>query len=318
MATISILNLHESRISLGPQDGRSQSPLQTLADESYFENNLERLNYESNIEKQEINKQKHQKILDFKRQQSSNYLKRWDEYRDTKLTLVRNFLRVLKSQSRMKMWISIVQMQKNTKMICTNAQQRIDDMNRKFASYMMSIMFKTRFYMRYSKRLGGDVMFREKNRLRQSITFLTGFIEVQANETSSNLIYEFLHERKTVVTLIEKMGVLQSKLLSINRVCRERIVASENRFLLLMELTQQELQNLKFIYQKVAKDKSRKKAGTKFLKILQEFDSESEPLQNALRLYQKKLRTDHMLYYCICYYCRVLKEIKELEGSKDQ
>ena len=136
------------------------------------------------------------------------------------------------------MWISIVQMQKNTKMICTNAQQRIDDMNRKFASYMMSIMFKTRFYMRYSKRLGGDVMFREKNRLRQSITFLTGFIEVQANETSSNLIYEFLHERKTVVTLIEKMGVLQSKLLSINRVCRERIVASENRFLLLMELTQ--------------------------------------------------------------------------------
>lgn len=25
-----------------------------------------------------------------------------------------------------------------------------------------------------------------------------------------------------------------------------------------------------------------------------------------------------MLYYCICYYCRVLKEIKELEGSKDE
>ena len=93
-------------------------------------------------------------------------MKRWDEYRDTKLTLVRNYLRVLKSQSRLKMWIKIMQMAKNTKMITSNAQLRIDNMKRLFASYMMGIMFKTRFYKRYARQLGGDVEYREKNRMR--------------------------------------------------------------------------------------------------------------------------------------------------------
>jgi hypothetical protein len=134
------------------------------------------------------------------------------------------------------MWISIVQMQKNTKMICNNAQQRIDEMNRKFASYMMSIMFKTRFYMRYSKRLGGDVLFREKNRMRHSIILISRQVEVPAIETSNQLVYEFLFERKTVTTLISKMGLLEDKLLFINRVVRDRLVISENRFLSLMDL----------------------------------------------------------------------------------
>ena len=77
---------------------------------------------------------------------------------------------------------------------------------------------------------------------------------------------------------------------------------------------------MKLIYQKISKEskeKARKKAGSKFLKILQDFDVESSQMKETLVHYQKKLRTDHMLYFCICFFCKVLNEIDELDGTTD-
>jgi hypothetical protein len=44
---------------------------------------------------------------------------------------------------------------------------RVEHMQFVFASFMLGISFKVRFYRRYCKKLGWDLMHREKNRLRR-------------------------------------------------------------------------------------------------------------------------------------------------------
>lgn len=57
---------------------------------------------------------------------------------------------------------------------------------------MIGIMFKVRFYRRYARQQGGDLYFRELNRVRQRFTFYSHVLQDPYQDRCQKLIFKFL------------------------------------------------------------------------------------------------------------------------------
>jgi len=84
------------------------------------------------------------------RAKNADKLTRWEQYRDHKVELVKNYIALLKEHRRIKTWVSIVQGHAMLVSICQNAHARLEDCKRRFATFLLAIRYKVRFYMRYS------------------------------------------------------------------------------------------------------------------------------------------------------------------------
>ena len=188
-------------------------------------------------------------------------------------------------------------------------------MSRLFSTYLLGISFKIRFYKRYSTQLGRDVWFREKNRMRRQFAFQALIMQDQVVDDSRVIICQFLQKRETTVTLLDGMEVLRVKIQFIAKSLKQRYIESGNRLLSLKEIMQRECTNLKMFYERASKDKNRKKAGTKFLKLLEEIDLGSKAAHDICLSYQKKLQIDHMLDYCIYHFCKAKQDIQDLTSK---
>ena len=61
----------------------------------------------------------------------------------------------------------MIQARKNLDRININLDLRLKNISRMFSQFMIGIMFKVRFFKRYATSQGGDLYFREKNRVRR-------------------------------------------------------------------------------------------------------------------------------------------------------
>ena len=115
-------------------------------------------------------KMRRKQIQQEDRERRIDYLNKQNVYRNDKLDLVKAYLAVLKGKRRVITWLAMVRLLGFVTKARQNLTERKGYYMYVWSQQVIAIAFKTRFQRRFAKRLGGDVWFREKNRLRRSVT----------------------------------------------------------------------------------------------------------------------------------------------------
>ena len=111
---------------------------------------------------------------------NTEYLNRWESYRENKICMVSEYLQVHKSQKRIQNWLIVFKTHQIFKKVQSVMDSHYAETKKKFNEILTGIMVRVRFRKRFILSRGEDYLFRERNRMRHGfVGYAELFIKLQ-------------------------------------------------------------------------------------------------------------------------------------------
>ena len=141
-----------------------------------------------------------------------------------------------------------------------------------YAEQLIAMKFKVRMYQKYAREQGGNVYFREKNRMRRQVTLVAAVAYSVKEHKSQKAIAFFLEFVRGREKIRDKMAAFYEKMLRLQGTWRKLLRESAERLQTLVHQTQEEYENIQLFYEIQSKDKDKqsRKSAQNMLRLLRE------------------------------------------------
>ena len=155
-----------------------------------------------------------QLIVDKYEKDKANIAK-WEVYREKKIELTANFIKVLKRKNLLRRWLKICKQGQKYAKIRQNLYIRRALDKILFASYFVAIHFKVSYLYRYRKQYGFDMVHRKRNEMRRALNFSVICKFNQLEEWSKETLSDFMFRNDLIVSAKRQFASFFDRLLTI-------------------------------------------------------------------------------------------------------
>ena len=158
--------------------------------------------------------------------------------------MVRAYLAVLKAQRRVILWVAMVKLHRFVLRARENLTLKKGYYMYLWSQQVIAIALKTRFQRRMARTLGGDVWFREQNRVRQSFAFTAIHYMSLCEQRALNMLQGFLLRYMNQVIMGDMVIKFRVGVAKLEDLCQKVLKQSRFRLTALKENITHERQNL--------------------------------------------------------------------------